>query len=305
MRELSNTRESVVFVLDNVSFSESSVMTLLKLVVQLWGIKKDKKQKRPKGRYVPLVLITEETYHAKFNEHVANLVNHLKVTVTLPSETQTEDMIKKLSLSQVTAKDVGCNWHKLRIQKESGIHYGIMYLGNSIFEQFKMLFTLANLEKWYYLWRLDEEQWINMMWENIPSRVSISQWSNITESLSANAIMYLNIREEIGRFICHELKQYTEYVSLPSKVYFPAVAYVERELVKILQLLNKAELDELMKTEKKKRKKMDTSTMIERRIHPIAAWRGDCDPEKYARLVFENPCPDIVQRYTSLLKCTL
>ncbi len=186
--DLSNTRERSVFVLDNVSLKEDNLGDMLKQFLKLWKL--DDESKLPvKKHFIQLVLITEESFSNSLEKTFFTHVSHLKIGIESPSFHEIKsvvtsicigpDSIGKQTLTKLRTRDKesleiisrssGCNWFRLARLLEWPESDYTLYIGESDFQQFKMLLN-PNLtqEKWDKIWKRNEDRWTHIFCSNMP-----------------------------------------------------------------------------------------------------------------------------------------
>ena len=297
--DLSNTREKSVFVLDNVSLKEENVGEMLKLFSKLWKL--NEMSKLPtKKHFIQLILVTEESFLNSLEKTFFQKVCHLKIGIESPSFQQIRgvvtsiaigpDSIGKQTLAKVKARDKegldvisrasGCNWFRLARLLEWPEGDCSLYIGESDFQQFKMLMNPdITQDKWDKIWRKNDDRWMHMFVSNMPSFLGGKMLDSTCELLSCadyisphhqgldirstifNGIRKLHVQEYISwnqdlvSWNKEARMPVPNRIEIPKEIFMPKPRYsFECDIFALRRfvMLEKAQIDMAIKTPRKK-----------------------------------------------------
>jgi hypothetical protein len=317
---LTNTREPTVFVLDNVSFGDEGLEKFPAWFLQLWKI--DAKQKRPPKHYLPLIFVSEESYHAKFKTGFFNKVDHFEVNVGSPAANVTKSLLQSMripsSLAETYTTECGCNWHRLRHLIALQGH-GSTYLGDSSFEQFRQLWKVAlDIDKWVYIWQMDKDAWWGWFISNVPQVLGGKQLETIVEYTSFQDVIPLDIRDCIfnyTRLLPVALSRTWDMdarIALPTRIQLPEKCCYAKQTprktfendiyaLRMFRYMVCEKINKLIKTPKKEREKREDFT-LQLLFNEVVLRRGELTLGQQERLVLENPDDNQVKQVRDFME---
>jgi hypothetical protein len=320
LMDMSNTKEPSVFLLDHVSLEEIEVRTVLKQFMKLWGV--SSKNKSPTGHYIPVILVTEEPYHAATHTQVFTKLNHVKITVKEPSYGPTSLLVQQLELNPSAIELCGSNWHKLK----QFLNYGqkdyesSTFLGSNDFERFGKLFSQgvrSKPEEWNYLWKSNHQLWWNMFIHN-SLRFSIATFSSFSKQLQQQSTFGLH--ESIWtsdddmthyHFQKDMVKMFRGYnsgvrVEMPPRNYLPT-RYANNidEDWWVMHIYKTNQMNQLKQPKVKRRKLNQPSTKqdinpLEYYVNPVLQYLPEED--NIEQIIKANPCPLVLDSFAQIGK---